>query len=198
MKRICLIAALLVGSASAQDVNQPTESKSFFYEGTHFGLALDAGFPAGATASVVVRPWSFLRLNAGIAHDVIAFGYKAGVTLIPFHWGVVPTLSFELGHFADGDVNSIITVNDPVVKELVKQIGYDYMSADLGLEFGSQNRFVFYVRGGLTKISSSARNLNAALAAGNVGGTATYTVGRDPSVNAVIPAARIGFIVYVF
>jgi hypothetical protein len=150
---------------------------------------------------VVVRPWSFLRLNAGIAHDVIAFGYKAGVTVIPFHWGVVPTLGLEIGHFTDGDVNSVVTVNDPVVRELVKQIGYDYMSADIGLEFGSQNRFVFYVRGGLTKISSSARNLNAALAAGNTGaapGTYTVPAGKDPSVNAVIPAARIGFIIYVF
>ena len=201
MKRTCLVALLLLGGgAAAQDVNKPTspaagEARSIFYDGTHFGLQVDAGLPAGATAAVVFRPWSFLRLNAGIAHDALAFGYQGGVTLIPFHWGVTPTLSFEAGHFGDGDINSIVTISDPTLKLLTRQIGYDYVSADVGLEFGSQNRFVFYVRGGITKVSASVHNLQAAIQTTNPGLRVTAA---EPDASAVIPAARLGFIFYMF
>lgn len=170
---------------------------SVFYDGTKFGFQIDAGAPAGASAALVYRPWSYLRLNAGVAYDAVAFGVKGGVTLIPFHWGVVPTLSLEAGHFAQGNVTDVVTITDPVAKELLTNVGFDYASADLGVEFGSQNRFVFYIRAGIAQVWAHVNNLNGALQKVNTGRNTTYHA-TDPKVDARVPSARIGFIFYLF
>lgn len=165
------------------------------YDGPNFGLQIDAGVPAGAAAAFVFRPWYLVRLNAGVAYDALAVGVKGGITLVPFHWGVVPTLGLEGGHFWQGDATKFGTASDPVVNTILKSVGYDYLSADIGIEFGSQNRFVFYVRGGVTQLYPSTSNFQAALQAANVGKTIQAS---DPTLRARGPSARLGFILYLF
>jgi hypothetical protein len=203
LKLLPLLALLLAGSANAQDVKSPTappageaSSRSMFYDGNRFGLQIDAGVPAGATVAFVARPWSFLRVNAGLGYDVLAFGVKGGVTLIPFHWAVTPTLGLEVGHFFSGDATRFATVNDAALKRLLGSVGYDYLSADLGLEFGSQNRFVFYVRGGITQVYPSMGNFQQALQAANP--SAARITASEPALSGRYPAARLGFILYLF
>lgn len=170
------------------------------YDGDHFGLEIDAGAPAGAAAAFVFRPWYFVRLNAGVATDVIGVGVKGGVTLVPFHWGVVPTLGFEAGHFWQGDATRFGTVSDAALNKLLQSVGYDYLSADVGLEFGSQDRFVFYVRAGMTQVYPSTSNFQAALNAVNGLSCAAPPCIRaaDPTLSGRSPAARLGFILYLF
>jgi hypothetical protein len=210
-----LVALLAAGSVAAQDVNQsaappapPTAttpagdvaaptSSSMFYEGNKFGLQVDGGIPSLASVAAVYRPWRFLRVNAGLGYDVAALGVKGGVTFIPFHWGVVPTIGLEAGHFFEGDLNSVVNISDPVAKVLTKQLGFDYVTADLGLEFGAQNRFVFYIRAGISQVWGSVKNMNGALAAANTNANVTYKA-ADPSVEARVPSARLGFILYLF
>jgi hypothetical protein len=202
LKLIPLLALLLAGSASAQDVKNPTTapageepSRSLFYDGNRFGLQIDAGIPAGATVAFVARPWSFLRVNAGIGYDVLALGVKGGVTLVPFHWAVTPTLGLEGGHFFEGDANKFGTVSDAALRRVLTQVGYDYLSADVGLEFGSQNRFVFYVRAGITQLYGSVKNLETALQEANP----TLRIrASEPSATGRLPAVRLGFILYLF
>lgn len=202
MKLRLIAAVLLVGTAAAQDEAKATQAPAepsskwySMYDGPNFGLQVDAGVPAGAAAAFVFRPWYFVRLNAGVATDIIGFGVKGGVTLVPFHWGVVPTLGLEAGHFWQGDATKFGTASDPVVNTLLKSVGYDYVSADIGIEFGSQNRFVFYVRGGLTQLYPSTSNFQAALQAANVGKAIQAS---DPTLSARGPSARLGFILYLF
>ena len=118
------------------------------------GVQLDAGVPGGGVASVVVRPIKWVRADAGFAYNYFSNGARGGITVVPFHWAVVPTLRLEAGRFFESDVSDKVeSFGDELptfVKPAFKKFGYDYASAQLGLEFGSQRHFVFFVRGGLT------------------------------------------------
>jgi hypothetical protein len=74
-------------------------------------------------------------------------------------------------------------------------VGYDYLSADLGLEIGGQNRFVFFLRAGLANLYPTVRNVNAALQAAN---PSVRVTAADPAIRARVPSARLGFLVYLF
>ncbi len=183
--------------SAAETATAPApDSSSVLYDGDRWGLQIDAGVPSGATAALVWRPWTFLRLNGGFGYNLAAFGVKGGATLIPFHWGVVPTIGLEGGHFFEGDMSKTAfwEITDASAKQLAKQFSYNYVAADLGVEFGAQNRFVFYVRVGLTQVWSDLNNIQQALDAENPGkfkATQASFTGRTPT-------ARIGFILYLF
>jgi len=182
--------------AAAAPVAAQAPESSIFYEGNHWGLQIDAGAPSGFSAALVWRPWTFLRVNGGVGYDLAALGLKGGVTLLPFHWAVTPTLGFEGGHFFEGDFSNppFGTITNASLKILAKQFSYDYVSADLGLEFGAQNRFVFYVRGGITQIWWTPQNVQAALDAAEPN---KFTASQA-SFTGRAPTARLGFILYLF
>src|ERR1043165_7845943 len=73
-----------------------------------FGMMTDVGVPDGATASIVVRPLRPLRLNVGVAHNLVAPGVRGGITYIPFGTWFAPTLAVDYGHFAEGNANPAI------------------------------------------------------------------------------------------
>jgi hypothetical protein len=166
--------------------------RSLFYQGTHFGLQVDAGAPSGATAALVVRPWKFLRVNGGMAWNYFGFGVKGGATLVPFHWGVVPTLSLEGGHFFDSDASQV--TNDATLKLLLKNVSGSYVTGDIGLEFGSQNRFVFFIRAGMSYFTAPVKNVAEAFRAEN----ANVRDAGDATVSYFGPSAKLGFLIYVF
>ena len=187
MRTALLAALLLAGPARA--------AEGLFYDGTHFGLQAGAGIPSGATASLVVRPWKPLRLDVGVGHDVAAYGLHGGVTLVPFHWWITPTLGVEAGRFAPASFARFAGGSDPAARQILSRIGYDYVSGDLGLEIGGQNRFVFFLRAGLAYLRPTVKDVNAALQAANPG---VRISAADPTIRARIPTARVGFLVYVF
>jgi hypothetical protein len=192
MRTLLLAAALLARPSYAED---PAASGGLFYPGTHFGIQVDGGLPSGGVVALVGRPWRFLRLDAGLGYDVIGFGAKGGVTVLPFHWWVTPTLGFSAGRFFEADAGRFAGGASPAVRQLLSKVGYDYLSADLGLEFGGQNRFVFFVRAGLAYVVPRFHGAGAALQAANP--TLRITA-ADPALSARIPSARVGFLVYVF
>jgi len=160
------------------------------------GLQLDAGAPDGLAFSVIYRPWYFLRLNAGPAYNLIGFGIQGGATLIPFHFPITPTLTGEAGYFFSGNLNRALTrwnVSVPsAVQPLLDDVGYTYLSTQLGVEFGAPEVFVFYIRFGLAWVFPS------------VHGTATTTSDSTTvTVNGVqgrvaTPTANLGFVVYIW
>jgi len=160
------------------------------------GVELDVGFPDGAALSVVYRPWYFLRLNAGPAYDLAAFGVQGGATLIPFHFPITPTLTGEAAYFAGGNVNKQLArwnVSAPsAVQPLLNDVGYSYLSSQLGLEFGGPEVFVFYIRFGLAWIFP-----NASGTATTTSGTATVTVNGIQGRFAA-PTGNVGFVVYIW
>jgi hypothetical protein len=137
-----------------------------------FGLQFDAGAPDGAQASLVIRPWSWIRAHAGAGHNLIGPGVRGGLTLIPFDTTVRPIFSFELGRFFEGDVPAIGEMKDMRVR-------YDYGSARGGLE-ADWGGGAFFIEAGVTKVLA-------------------HLSMPDVSVNAEVlaPCAKLGFIWWV-
>ena len=167
---------------------------------TVIGLGIDGGAPGGAGLTLLVRPLWWLRLNGGLAYNAIGFGYRGGITLAPGQWAVTPTLNFDAGQYLSGDFTRFVTVSDPNVNVLLSKTTYTFGTAQLGLEFGSQRRFSFYLRGGITYVMSSISGSQlAAIVNGNLGsGGTTATVRGDTKLTALAPCASLGFNFFVY
>ncbi len=161
---------------------------------THFGVLLDAGLPDGAGASVVFRPWSFLRVHAGVTSILFSTGFRGGVSYVPFNFFITPSLTVEGGYLPSGDANVAVrmaTGDSSFSSPALQDISYGFASAQLGLEVGPPRRFTFYLRGGLSYLD------------GNLGGLQSMLQQADATVQSrslhlrmTLPSAKLGFIVY--
>lgn len=176
---------------------EPRSSRSWYslYGGHNFGLLVDAGVPGGAGLAAMFRPWSFLRLEGGLNWNYLSFGLRGGVTVVPFEWGITPTLHFEGGHFFAGDASRFST--DPAARLVLQRVPEDYLSASLGLEFGSQQRFVFFLRTGLCWIRTEADNLAAAINAANPSTKPAKSAANMPLLLQV-PTVSVGVLLFLF
>jgi hypothetical protein len=143
----------------------------------------------------VFRPYSAVRLNGGVNYDVAGFGVRAGASLIPFEWAITPTLNVEGGHYFDGDASRF--ASSPGARVLLSPVQYDFVTTSVGLEFGSQERFVFFLRGGISWIWSGAHNVRDAVTAQNPGSASQLLRADDVSVFARAPSLSLGFLLYV-
>jgi hypothetical protein len=158
-----------------------------------FGVMTDVGVPDGANASVVYRPLRPLRLNAGGGYNMISKGVRAGATWVPFGSWVTPTLSFDVGHYFDGDANPLARMvsGDPEFhSDTLERIGYSYANAHVGVEFG-RKWFTFYIHAGMSRISGDIKNLNE-----EIGDDSSVMFSDDPHVTTTVVSARLGFVVY--
>ena len=173
---------------------------------TYVGIGIDGGAPGGGGFTLLVRPLWWLRLNAGLAYNVAGFGYRGGITLAPGAWAVTPTLNLDVGQYLSGDLNKLVTVNEPDVnvanaeRALLSKTTYRFATAQVGLEFGSQRRFSFYLRGGLTYFDStlSGAQVTALVQAHNPTPSTTIAVRGDPKFSAIVPCASLGFNIFVY
>jgi hypothetical protein len=178
------IAALAAAAAPAPAAASPPR----------LGIMADAGVPDGATASVVVRPYGFVRLHGGVSYNGISNGVRGGITLLPLPFWFTPTLSVDYGRYFEGDANPLvrrITGDGEFNSEVLERIGYDYVNAHAGLAFG--RRWVtFYLQGGATRVVSEVHNLNTA-----TGDMSPVTFTQDPRVKLTSVSARLGLVVYL-
>jgi hypothetical protein len=163
-----------------------------------FGLMADVGVPDGLIGSLAIRPRKWVRFCAGGGTNSISYGWRTGVTLLPFGQG--PSASLEYGGYQDGDANALAKKlmgggfnGSPVLE----RVGYQYLNAHLGLDFGSR-RFVFFIHGGVSVLRGQIHNLDAALAGAGATGTTEVLVRQDPNAKAVGPSVKLGFIGYVW
>jgi hypothetical protein len=172
---------------------------------TYVGLGFDGGAPGGGGVTLLVRPLWWLRLNGGLAYNVAGFGYRGGITLAPGQWAITPTLNLVAGHYMSGDANKFITVTDPnptianAQRALLAQTAYTFATAQLGLEFGSQRRFVFYLRGGLAYFESTLSG--AALTSWSnavLNDPSTVLKIPDTKVTSIAPCASMGFNIFIY
>ncbi|HJX63044.1 MAG TPA: hypothetical protein VJ860_03735 [Polyangia bacterium] len=168
-----------------------------------FGMMADVGVPDGLIGSLVVRPWTWLRLSGGGGSNGISKGWRTGITFLPFTAG--PSASFEYGHYQNGNANSLakkVIGGSFDGSPLLERVGYDYLNAHLGLDFGSR-RVVFFLHGGVTFLRGQIHNVDAAIrnatpqgVAGS--GTTEVVVPKDPTVKAVGSSVKLGLIVYIW
>lgn len=179
------------GAVASAEVTSEGDSHSLL------GLSVDAGVPSGAGASLLVRPLPWLRLHGGVATNAASLGLRGGVSFTPFRSFVTPALTLGAGHFFEGDASGVaatVVVLPSYGDEMLRRVSYDYASAQLGLEFGSQDAFAFFVRGGLAWISSDLHGTG-----GQVGGSSERITfeASNPTVTATIPSAELGITFYL-
>ena len=183
-----------------------TPSRSPRRRALDYGLSLDVGVPDGATLALALRPRPSLRFDAGISYNGISYGARGGVTFAPLtalaphatpaSW-LTPTVSFDYGHFGDGDANPLarlVTGNPMFESPTLERVGYDYADAHVGLELG-RTSFVFYVHAGASRITGAVHDLDA-VGTGSGGKMSPITFGNDPTVTLTMLSARIGCIYY--
>jgi hypothetical protein len=189
-----------LGGTPTTSTSVPESSALRPGRGPHkFGLQLDGGAPDGAAASLLYRPLKFLRLNGGLLYNYAGYGVRGGVTILPY-FPIAPSLTLEAGHYFDSNVASSLgrftTVSDSV-RPLLQQVGYTFVNAQVGLELGHPDWFVFFVRGGLSRVWLSVHGAEAAaqqLASGGL----TVSHMADPSLRLAIPDVKVGFILYFY
>jgi hypothetical protein len=191
--RLCAILVVLLAARGAAAQDAILEQGS----APQFGLAAGAGVPGGAALAGVFRPWPFLRGEAGLNWNYVGFGVRGGVSYIPFEWGVTPTLNLEGGHFFSGDASSFVGNDRPGVQLLLRDVREDFVTASVGLEVGSQQRFVFFLRLGMSWIWSGARNVQQAIALENAGSASTVKSAGDISLLLRTPTASLGVILFL-
>jgi len=167
------------------------------------GVMADAGLPDGMQGSLVLRPVRWFRTSLGGGYNMISKGVRAGATLIP--WGRGPSGTLEVGRYFDGDANAAARSflgagfqGAPVLE----RIGYDYVNAHLGLDFGYK-RVTFYIHGGMSYIRGTIHNAEQQFSSDpqingtNANGT-QISFKQDPTVKVIGPSAKLGLIVYLW
>lgn len=161
------------------------------------GLSLGLGVPSGAGLSVAFEPLSWLRLHAGTGTNGASLGLHGGVTLRPFVWPVAPTLTLAGGRFFEGNATGLVSRTTPLSpfgESLLERIGYDWASAQLGLEVGWTGGLLFYLRGGVGYLASDVHGLEEALEGVREG---IRFEASDPTLRAVLPTAEIGLTLFL-
>lgn len=154
------------------------------------GAMVDAGVPSGAGVSLLYRPLSPLRVHAGVAHNGIAPGVAAGVTITTPGGVMRPTLTVEGGRFFEGDANGMYTYVAGAPDEgAPERFGYDFGSAHVGVELGT-SWFAWYLRGGVSAVRATLGQ------DGSLDDDDTSTR-ADVEVSAVTPSVRTGFVIYL-
>src|SRR4051812_5241213 len=166
------------------------------YTGKRFGLLADAGVPGGAGVAAMFRPWRFLRAAAGVSWNYLSFGFRGAVTFVPFEGTLTPTLHLEGGHFFAGDASRFSS--NAGAKVVLRSVPEDYLSASIGLEIGSQEKFVFFVRAGLSWIRSEAQDIAEAIAAANPGLKTGVKSADNMPLLVQLPTVSVGIVLFLF
>jgi hypothetical protein len=164
------------------------------------GLQLDAGVPDVTALSVIYRPWSYVRFNGGMLYNTASYGVRAGASIQPY-FPIAPSLNVEVGHYFDGNVYkriSAYTSVDENLRPMLSDVGYTFVNASLGLELGHPDWFVFFIRGGLSKVWLTVKNANASLPAAKAGSDFTISSMTDPDAKLGIPNVKLGFMLFFY
>lgn len=164
------------------------------------GLQLDAGVPDVTGVSVIYRPWSYVRFNGGMLYNLAGYGVRGGASIQPY-FPIAPSLNLEAGHYFGANVFKKIssyTSIDDNLKPVLSDVGYTFVNASLGLEIGHPDWFVFFIRGGLSKVWLTVKNANASLPAAKAGSDFSISSMADPTVKLGIPNVKLGFMLFFY
>ncbi|MEP6862431.1 MAG: hypothetical protein ABJE66_17535 [Deltaproteobacteria bacterium] len=195
------IAMLVLGmaaTASAQPSLVAHAPESWTAETGTIGVMTDVGVPDGGTASLVVRPLRALRLEGGMAHNVVSPGVRGSVTWIPFGTWATPILSVGYGRFFERDANGIvqkISGDSTLSSPLLDKVGYDFANARIGIELGKKY-FTFFLHAGVSRVTGTVHNLDQVAATETANSMVSVTT-TDPEITLWGVSANLGFIFYV-
>jgi hypothetical protein len=154
---------------------------------SQLGLMFDLGTIDGAMMSLVYRPLPWLRFQGGAGTNSASPGFRVGVVALPFRHA--PAMSFEGGHFFEGDINGIVSaLSGYHGSSLLERFDYNFVNLQLGWEV-ERGGLLFFARGGLGFMWTQL----PAEAVADAGSAATH-VDPDGSVRLFMPTLKVGFI----
>jgi hypothetical protein len=159
------------------------------------GVMFDAGVPDGAQGAVVFHPLGWLRLHAGGGYNMVSPGVRAGLSVIRPSGGVRPCIVLEAGRFFEGDANPLmrqLTGEPEYHKASLSNVGYDWASAHVGLEFGT-DWLRFFLHAGLSEVRSSVHDAESLTSMNE--GRARFE--EDLRISGHVPSGRLGLIFYL-
>jgi hypothetical protein len=178
--RALLIAGLLSSSAVAG-------------EHSVIGASVGLGATEGASASLALRPLSFLRFEAGVTTDLAAPGARGEIVLsVP--WYVSPALSIGGGKQWPGNLNRVVgrvTGSDPQVA-LLDHFGFLHADFHGGLELGHPDWFMLVLHAGYSYVLWQTSGLPAFIASK----TSDARAQGEATVRVWTPTARVALLFY--
>lgn len=194
----------LAATATAAIAALAATAATAYAEPLRLGVSADVGVPDGGTASLSVQPLSLVRLQAGVSHNSVSPGVRAGITLLPLDTWIRPVLSLDVGHYWEGDANPMarrLSGDQTIDSPTLRRFHYDYANAQLGLELGKRWG-TFYMNAGISRIVSTPHDLDQEIMSDSSSSSSastdtTVTFSEDPKVTAWTPSARLGFIFYL-
>lgn len=148
------------GESSAARIDADATSAETAAEASPIGIIADLGVPDGFTVALAVRLHRLVRVHAGVGHNAISPGIRAGVQVLPWTRTVTPYAALELGHYFQGQPGAwmLALTQEVTATEFmdpdsvtIERVGYSYGNAHLGLRLGSA-RAAFYVQGGVSRM----------------------------------------------
>ncbi len=120
----CALALLLVAASTDVDVETRAPPSQ-----THLRLAFDAGLPGGLALGLQLEPIANLRLSLAALTNVMGFGVRGGVELLPFAVSslVHPLIGVEAGHHFPGETRRLL-------KSGPETLEYTFVTGLLGVE----------------------------------------------------------------
>lgn len=160
------------------------------------GAQLDVGVPEGLGLSAVLRPVPVVRLHGGVLTYGGAAGLRGGVTIAPWSFAFTPTFTAEGGHLftgAPGGAAESFVAPAKLPDDMIESLSYDFFSAQLGVEIGAPDHFVFFIRAGLSWVDALLHGTRADISGGK--GT-TFLDPGEIKLNLTMPSVKLGLAVY--
>lgn len=154
-----------------------------------FGVVLDAGFPDGAAAGILVMPLSFLRLHLAGLTNGLGTGARVGAAFVAFPtWVVRPTVGVD-GGYTFGGVGAWLlgAIGDETLKTALSKVTVGFVTARAGLELGSKH-FALTLQAGVSWVDVSLGAQTVDLGSGN------SMKATGSSLRGFVPSARVGVI----
>lgn len=138
-------AAVVLGLAlSAADVHavHPEERVTEWFK---VRVVTDVALPDGIAVGASLAPLPHLRLTAAALTNVIGFGARGGLQLVPFSdWTLHPLIGCEGGRYFNGRPRNLVE-NGP------ESFSYDFANLNAGLEL-KLGRFEAFAVGGVSRV----------------------------------------------
>jgi hypothetical protein len=84
------------------------------------------------------------------------------------------------------------------MKPLLERVGYTFVNAQVGIELGHPNWFVFFVRAGISRVWLSVNNAQKVATSSASSGDVTVKSVDDPRIRLGIPNAKVGIMFYFY
>lgn len=199
MRMVVALAMLGMAATASAAPSLVGHASSWTDDTGTVGIMTDVGVPDGGTASLVVRPLRAIRLEGGVAHNVVSPGVRGSVSWLPLAGWFTPVLSVGYGRFFERDANPVVQQlsGDPTISSpLLEQVGYDFANARVGLELGKKY-FTFFIHAGVSRVTATVHNVDRVAADQTSSDSMVSVTTTDPKLTVVGVSANLGFIFYV-